>query len=120
MKHCVHFLSSLVFCLLLLNAEGQNKLIDSLEQRLPQLKGKERRTALADLSWEYNSIDVNKSEAYARELYALALETRDSTEVSEACNFLTVALYRKGDYEQALQYNRRAYRIRKANGDKKR
>jgi hypothetical protein len=64
MKQCVHFLSSLFFCPLLLNAEGQNKLIDSLEQRLPQLKGKEIRTALADLSWEYNSIDVSKSETY--------------------------------------------------------
>lgn len=119
MKHCVHISSFLVFCLLFLSATSQNKLIDSLEKRLPQLKGKERRTALADLSWEYNSIDVSKSEAYARELYTLALETKDSTEVGEACNFLTVALYRKGDYEQALQFNRRAYRIRKANGDKK-
>lgn len=68
MKHCVHISSFLVFCLLFLSAASQNKLIDSLEKRLPQLKGKERRTALADLSWEYNSIDVNKSETYAQHL----------------------------------------------------
>ncbi|MFY8138334.1 MAG: tetratricopeptide repeat-containing sensor histidine kinase [Flavobacteriales bacterium] len=113
-----------IFTLLLLGlvcstSIAQTPFIDSLERTLPTLKGKERLTALTDLTWELQTRDIVRSERYGKQLMDEATLTKDSTEVGEAANIYTVALYRAGKFDQALAYNRRAYSIRKVKGDKR-
>jgi len=77
----------------------------------------ERMTALADLTWEWCSMDADRAISFGREYLTLTEKSKDSSQVAEAANLLTVALYRKGLYDDALRMNTRAYRIRKAGGD---
>jgi signal transduction histidine kinase len=102
-----------------LSIQSQSNLVDSLQRILPQLQSKERMRVLGDLCWEMSGTDAIQAEKYGRELMTMATALKDSTEVAEAANLLVVALYRKGDYEEALRYNRRAYAIRKKAGDPK-
>lgn len=113
------FASSVIILLFLSfgTIRGQTPLTDSLEQVLPGLSGKEKMRALADLTWEWSSMNTETAVRYGREYLRAAEQSRDSSEVGEAANMLTVALYRKGLYEEALKMNTRAYRIRKSSGD---
>ena len=98
-------------------ALAQNAATDSLERVLPGQTGMARMKTLADLTWEWSSMDADKAIQYGEEYLRVAEQTKDSTEVGEAANLLAVALYRKGKYDDALAVNHRAYRIRKASGD---
>lgn len=110
---------TLLFTLLSWLSFAQAELIDSLERILPTLKGKERIQVLGDLSWSLNAIDAARSEKYAREMLQYVEQEKDSAQTGEAFNYLSIALYRKGDYEGALQASRKALTIRKKLGDKR-
>lgn len=100
-------------------AIAQTPLIDSLKQVLPSLQGRDRMRVLGDLCWESAGIDADAAVKYGSELLKMAEQLKDSTEIAEACNLYCTALYRKGNYEEALLQNRRAYRIRLKKGDPK-
>jgi len=117
--HFRYVLAALIIVLLSAEFTAQNTLTDSLERALLGLRGKERITALSDLTWELSGVHADKAVQYGRELLKLAEQTNDSTEIGEAANLLAVAFYRHGNYEEALRMNRRAYRIRKTAGDRK-
>lgn len=98
---------------------AQSALIDSLEKTLPSLSGKEKLRVLGDLSWELNAIDIARSEQYAQQMLQYAQQQKDSVEIGNAFNYLSIALYRKGDYDGALSATRKALSMRKKLGDQR-
>jgi signal transduction histidine kinase len=121
-KNQTRHVALLVFCLCCMlsfrnRIPAQNNLTDSLESRLPGLRGADRMKALADLTWEWSNMNAERAVDYGRLYLTLAGHSGDSALVADAANLLAVALYRRGHYDEALTMNRRAYRIRKASGD---
>lgn len=109
----------IVYPCLSVTSIAQNTLSDSLQKILPSLTGKEKLQALGDLCYYLSSTDVAKAEKLGRDALSLAEEMGDSMLVASAANDLSTCLYRKGSYDDALEYTYRALAIRKKSGDRK-
>jgi len=86
---------------------------DSLEIIVHDLNGKEKVNLLSDLCYYLSYSDVEKSEKYGNECLRLALEIGDSTLIANAYNDLSILFTLKSDYTKGLEYNLKAYQIRK-------
>ena len=75
-----------IFLIVTGNALSQNKVIDSLEQKLNTSDDKEKFFVLSDLAWEYCLLDANKSYNYAKEEVELAEKLKNDTLLSIAFN----------------------------------
>lgn len=112
---------TLLFLLLLGSASpalSQNQqLIDSLEQSLPTLEGKERIKAFNDLCWEYRSLDTEKALAYGGQGLALAQELKDSVGIAQSYNDMGAILQTTSRYTEALAFFDKSLAIRGALND---
>lgn len=83
---------------------GQN--LDSLEQVLTtkKLTDEERINILDDLSWFYNSIDVDRSIAFGKRGLELAEKTRDEKMTATFLKNIGISYYMDGVYDTALTY----------------
>lgn len=86
---------------------------DSLEVVVKDLKGKEKIKTLSDLCYYLSYSDVDKSEKYGQQGLNLAIEDGDSTLIANAYNDLSILYTLKSDYKKGLEYNFKAYEIRK-------
>jgi len=86
---------------------------DSLELLLPNQQGKEKIATLSDLCYYLSYSNVEKSEQYGSQCLKLALEYGDSTLIANAYNDLSILFTLKSDYRKGLEYNLKAYQIRK-------
>ena len=86
---------------------------DSLEQVLPSLKGVEKIQTLSDLCYYLSFSDVDKSEKYGQAGLKAALAHGDSTLIANSYNDLSILYTLKANYKKGLEYNLKAYEIRK-------
>lgn len=86
---------------------------DSLELIVNDLQGKEKVRMLSDLCYYLSYSDVEKSERYGNECLSLALKEGDSALIANAYNDLSILFTLKSDYAKGLEYNLKAYQIRK-------
>ncbi|MCD4735255.1 MAG: tetratricopeptide repeat protein [Bacteroidales bacterium] len=78
--------------------------IDSLENKLSELQGEERFTPLFDLVKLYSRLDLQKSNALAREYFHLADSLNNRKHRIIALNALANTYYFMGDNFEALKY----------------
>jgi signal transduction histidine kinase len=86
---------------------------DSLELIVDDLEGKEKVRTLSDLCYYLSYSDVAKSEKFGKEGLELAIELGDSTLIANSYNDLAILYILKSNYRVGLDYNLKAYEIRK-------
>jgi serine phosphatase RsbU (regulator of sigma subunit) len=85
---------------------------DSLESRLPGLKGTERLNALEQLTSMYCNLGItDKAMSYARQHMVAALQSKDTLCIAAAYNSLASVYHAKLDWDLALQNYLIAYRL---------
>ncbi len=110
-------ISLMMVLLMTIHTFGQKAKTDSLESIVNDLKGKEKIKVLSDLCYYLSYSDVEKSKSYGEEGLNLALEMGDSVLIANAYNDLSILYTLKGDYQMGLDYNLKAYAIRKNQND---
>ena len=73
-----------------------------LEKKIPTLKGKEKVQALADLSYSYASVDVNKGIMFGRSAYQEAINLNDPAIEAQVLSDWSISYYNKGLYDSVL------------------
>lgn len=101
----------LVLFVFLQNTQAVNT--DSLEILVEDLEGVQKIKVLSDLCYYLSYSDVEKSEGYGNQCLALALKYGDSVLIANAYNDLSILYTLKSDYKKGLDYNFKAYQIRK-------
>ena len=96
-----------------LKSQAQGVNTDSLEMIVNDLEGKKKVKVLSDLCYYLSYSDVVKSEKYGQQGLKLALELHDSTLIANAFNDLSILYTLKSNYRKGLEYNLKAYEIRK-------
>ena len=92
--------------------------INDLERKVPQLQGKERVHALADLSYYYSSSDVNKGIIYGQKAFGEACKLNDPALQAQVLSDWSISYYNKGVYDSVLLLMKKAMPLAKKSGEK--
>ncbi len=102
-------LIALFFLNALILAQDVNVLI----QKLPNLKGKGKISALMDICFLYAPNNPKLAVSYGLQGLQLAFQTKDSLLIASCMNDLSVAYYYHALYDSCIYYAEKAYHIRK-------
>lgn len=91
--------------------------IEELEKKLPKLKGKEKVQCLADLSFYYSSLDVDKGINYGRLSYSEASKLKDPALQAQVLSDWSISYYNKGTYDSVLFLMKKAMPLAIKSGD---
>jgi signal transduction histidine kinase len=91
--------------------------LDSLEQKLPSLSGKDKIAAAGELAYGYCYVNADKAIEYGQLELQLAEEEGDSLLIAQAWNDLSAAHAVKGGFEESMRYATDAVRVRRKYGD---
>lgn len=91
--------------------------IEELEKKLPALKGKEKVQCLADLSFYYSSLDVDKGIHYGRLSYSEASKLKDPALQAQVLSDWSISYYNKGAYDSVLFLMKKAMPLAIKSGD---
>ncbi len=101
-------------------AWGQNQvIIDSLQNKLEKVVGKERIIVLNGLAQEYLLFKKDKSLSFADEALLISQKENDSKGIADSYYFKGSALFQQPDYPQALKNLLQALALYEKLGDKK-
>lgn len=81
-----------------------NQKIEQLKEKLADTHGEERVGLLNNIAYEYYPSQPEKTESYAREALALALELKFTRGIIESYQRLGISFAARGDYKQAYDY----------------
>jgi signal transduction histidine kinase len=76
--------------------------MEELEKKLTTLKGKEKVQCLADLSYNYSSLNVDKGISYGRMSYIEATKINDPALQAQVLSDWSISYYNKGRYDSVL------------------
>ncbi|MFY7989323.1 MAG: tetratricopeptide repeat-containing sensor histidine kinase [Fluviicola sp.] len=91
--------------------------IEELEKKLPKLKGKEKVQCLADLSFYYSSVDVEKGIHYGRLSYSEVSKLKDPALQAQVLSDWSISYYNKGAYDSVLLLMKKAMPLAIKSGD---
>jgi signal transduction histidine kinase len=91
---------------------------DSLEVVLSTKKGRERMTALNEISAILRENDQRQAFIYSKEADSLATVYSDTSAKSRALENIGWIYYRQGQWQRSLTYSSEAFRLAHASGDK--
>lgn len=116
MKNIIYLVLIFSFCSL--NASAQEQaFLDSLENLLPSLSGKNKATMLGELCFQYSLSDIPKSTRFGLLAVKEAEQTNDSLLLSQCWNDLSIPYLYKGDYDSCILLNNLALKYRQNIGD---
>src|ERR1043165_197376 len=106
-----------IFCVFALTSallgNSQTRVVDSLIKAVEQTKIDTQKVKLyGDIAWELLSIDISKSEDYAKKQLDLAVNLNKDNYVAQAESDMGNILNRKGDFEEALIHYFKAVKLR--------
>lgn len=107
----------LIIGLLVIGLDSFSQMKD-LEQKVYQLKGKEKVQALADLSFYYSSSDVNKGIIFGKKAFAEASKLKDPALQAQVLSDWSISYYNKGVYDSVLLLMKKAMPLAKKSGEK--
>jgi class 3 adenylate cyclase/Flp pilus assembly protein TadD len=116
MKNLIRLL--IIFCFFP-SISWANHTIEYLENQLKTVTGKEKITALNELSEAYWEVSARKSIEYAEQALKLAEPSKDEVENANALYNIGVAYRNLSNYDSALEYHLKALKIREEIGNKK-
>jgi signal transduction histidine kinase len=118
MKILVRYGVWAVFCLGMAGlAHGQQTALDSMEQRLTTLTGKEKMDLAGELSYRYCFVNTDKALKYGHMELDLAMERGDSLAIAQGWNDLSAAHVTGGQLKEAVYYGTLALGVRERHGD---
>jgi signal transduction histidine kinase len=95
----------------------QQSALDSMEQRLPTLTGKEKMNLAGELSYRYCFVNREKALQFGHMELNLALELGDSLAIAQSWNDLSAAHVTGGELKEAIYYGTLALGVRERHGD---
>lgn len=107
-------LITLVFYFIGLKGYGQ---VEQLIKKLPYLKGKEKIQALADISYFYSSVDVDKGISYGKKAFEEASHLKDSELQAQVLSDWSISYYNKGLYDSVLYLMTKAMPLAQKSGN---
>ena len=113
-KKMRHIFITVVICILGFDVLGQ---VEQLIKELPNLKGKEKVQALADLSFFYSSTNVEKGINYGRIAFEEACRLKDPALKAQVLSDWSISYYNKGIYDSVILLMSKAMPLAKKSGD---
>lgn len=112
----IKFLSGVILFLNLscFSQSEQKRVVDSLEKRLPSLKGAEKVKVLDDLCYYTSTSNIGQSIKYGNDACEFAKTLGDSLLLASCMNDLSVSYYFKGTFDSCIILAEKAYEIRLA------
>jgi len=99
---------------------SQSRQLDSLQEILPSLEGKQRLEGLFILSNQLEGVFPKQANLYGREGLKLALRLGDSVSAATLLSSLSYSSSELGDFSEALRYGYESLEMSTAMNDKKR
>ena len=112
---------TLAVCIFLLpvTLTAQQNTIDSIEKLIPSQKDSLLAKSYNELTWQYRTIDQDKSIDYGNKAIALGNKINFSKAVAQAYNDLGIIYYDQQDFNSALASYKKAFDIRSKLNDQK-
>jgi two-component system, NarL family, sensor kinase len=89
-----------------------NKIIDSIEKRLPSQSDTILAMSYNELTWQYRTINKQKAIEYGNKALELGKKTGFSKAVAQAYNDMGIIYFDMQDFDKALEYYNNAFAIR--------
>ena len=118
MSYCRVFPLIIISGFLSCTAFGQSKVTDSLEQKLKEVKGKEKVDILNQLTYEFITRDSGKVIDYSKQALALSKQLRYLNGEAKAYTYRGVYEYLSGQFLKAHQDLHHGLRLSKTTRDK--
>ncbi len=93
------------------NCFSQNQVLDSLKQRLEEVRGEERIKVLIGLSYNFLRISTEESLKYSKMAFEYSKETDNERGLARALLMMGSGNSFAGDYTKAIEYQQQAFEI---------